>query len=196
MRRKLIVAAVVLDLAGAGARAQTPAAPAAPTNTAEVERAREAATALTTELRARLAQELAAGGPVAAVRVCSEAAPQVAAEHSKAGLRVRRASERWRNPADKPDAWEAGQLRRLATAHAKGELPAEVYEVVSSGTWRVLRYLKPIVIGSQCLACHGDPAAIDPEVAALIRERYPDDTAVGYREGELRGAVSVSVGLQ
>jgi hypothetical protein len=31
------------------------------------------------------------------------------------------------------------------------------------------------------------------EVAALIRERYPQDRATGYAEGDLRGAVSVSV---
>jgi hypothetical protein len=196
MRSAMISTAGALWVAAAGALAQAPAAPADPAVTGAVERARESAAALTTELRARLTRELATGGPAAAVRVCSEAAQQIAAEHSGPGLRVRRVSERWRNPADTPDAWEKEQLQRLATAHAKGELPAEVYEVVSSGNWRVLRYLKPIVIGSQCLACHGDPAAIDPAVAALIRERYPEDTAVGYRDGDLRGGVSVSVGLR
>ena len=195
MQRAVISIAGALWLAAMGARAQAPAALATPTVTAELERAREAAAALTTELRARLTRELAAGGPVAAVRVCSEAAQQIAAEHSRPGLRVRRVSERWRNPADTPDAWEKEQLRRLAAAHATGELPAEVFQVVSSGAWRVLRYLKPIVIGGPCLSCHGDPAGIDPAVAALLRERYPEDKAVGYREGELRGAVSVVVGL-
>jgi len=195
MRTGVISTAGALWLVAMSVNAPVPAAPADPTVTADVERAREAAGALTTELRARLAQELAAGGPVAAVRVCSEAAQRIAAEHSRPGLRVRRVSERWRNPADAPDTWEKEQLRRLAAAQEKGELPPEVYQVVTGGTWRVLRYLKPIVIGGPCLSCHGDPAAIDPAVAALIRERYPQDTALGYRDGELRGAVSVSVGL-
>jgi hypothetical protein len=170
MHRALVSTTLAVIAATATARAQAPAG-AAPA--AELERARAAAAALTAELQGRLMKELAAGGPATAVRVCSEVAPAIAKEDSKDGLVVRRVSERWRNPADAPDAWESGQLQRLAVAHARGELPAEVVEVVSSGSWRVVRYLKPIVIGARCLACHGDPAAIEPAVAVLIRERYP-----------------------
>jgi hypothetical protein len=52
------------------------------------------------------------------------------------------------------------------------------------------------MVASPCLACHGDPEAIDPQVKRLLAERYPDDTAVGYKPGDLRGAVSVSVLLE
>jgi hypothetical protein len=172
------------------ARAQVPTpAPAAP----ELERARAAAAALSTELRARLMEEMKAGGPVQGVKVCSEVAPAYAARHSVDGLTVRRVSERYRNPADRPDAYEAAKLAELAAAHAKGALQAESYEWVGAGAARALRYLKPITIGGPCLSCHGEPGAIKPEVAALIRERYPHDLAVGYRDGDFRGAVSVTV---
>jgi len=160
---------------------------------AALERARAAAAALSTELRERLMEEMKAGGPVQGVKVCSEVAPSYAARHSVDGLAVRRVSERWRNPADEPDAYEAAKLAELAAAHAKGVLPAETHEWVGGGAQRVLRYLKPITIGGPCLACHGDPAAMRPEVAATIRERYPQDRATGYRDGDLRGAVSVTV---
>jgi hypothetical protein len=173
-------------LAWAQDAAQAPTAP-------ELERARAAAAALTTELRARLMEEMKAGGPVQGVRVCSEVAPSFAAKHSVDGLAVRRVSERYRNPADRPDAYEAAKLAELAAAHAKGALPAEAYEWVGEGAQRALRYLKPITIGGPCLSCHGDPAAIKPEVAAMLRERYPEDRATGYRDGDLRGAVSVVV---
>jgi hypothetical protein len=188
MRKRLIAVAVIgLALAGGVARAQAPGdLPAA-----ELDRVRDAAAALTADLKARLMKEMAAGGPVAAVQVCSEVAQAMAAAHSKDGLVVRRVSDRWRNPADAPDAWESAQLARLAASHAQGSLPPERFAVVGEGASRALRYLKPIVIGGPCLSCHGDPAAIKPEVAVAIRERYPEDRATGYHEGDLRGAVSV-----
>jgi hypothetical protein len=46
-----------------------------------------------------------------------------------------------------------------------------------------------------CLACHGSPKQFDVAVADLLREKYPDDRAVGYKVGDLRGAVSVRVKL-
>ena len=125
--------------------------------------------------------------------MCSEVAPEYAAKHSVDGLAVRRVSERYRNPADRPDADEAAKLAELEAAHSKGALPAEAYEWVGEGAERSLRYLKPITIGGPCLACHGDPASMKPEVAAMIRERYPEDRAVGYKDGDFRGAVSVVV---
>jgi len=172
----VIMVTAGIMLAGASARAQAPTqAPVAP----ELERARAAAAALSTELRARLMEEMKAGGPVQGVKVCSEVAPEYAARHSVDGLTVRRVSERYRNPADKPDAYEAAKLAELAAAHGKGELPAETWEWVGEGRARALRYLKPITIGGPCLACHGDPAAMKPEIAAMIRERYPDDHSQG-----------------
>ena len=40
-----------------------------------------------------------------------------------------------------------------------------------------------------CLACHGDPASMEPEVVAAIQAKYPEDKAVGYAAGSMRGVV-------
>jgi len=56
-------------------------------------------------------------------------------------------------------------------------------------TGRFFRYLKALPVGAPCLNCHGE--AIKPEVAAALREHYPADRATGYREGQIRGAVSI-----
>jgi hypothetical protein len=32
-------------------------------------------------------------------------------------------------------------------------------------------------------------------VTAVLKEKYPNDRATGYREGDLRGAVSVKIAL-
>ncbi|MDQ8208480.1 DUF3365 domain-containing protein [Coraliomargarita sp. SDUM461003] len=49
----------------------------------------------------------------------------------------------------------------------------------------------PILLQTGCLACHGDPASIAPEVAQKIAQLYPADTATGFAVGELRGAFRV-----
>lgn len=41
-----------------------------------------------------------------------------------------------------------------------------------------------------CLACHGP--AIEPKTAAAIEALYPNDEAVGFRVGDLRGAFSLT----
>jgi hypothetical protein len=48
-------------------------------------------------------------------------------------------------------------------------------------------------VQEKCLACHGDPAEIDPAVRQVVAVTFPADAAVGYRAGDLRGAISVRV---
>lgn len=158
-------------------------------------KARQAADALTGELIATLGRELGAGGPVGAVRVCSEMAPEIAASHSGEGVSVRRVTLKVRNPQDTPDEYERGALLDLEARHADGALPEEMAEVVTDDTGSKLRYLRPLVVKSPCLSCHGDVESMDPELRSILEERYPDDQAVGYEEGDLRGAVSVTVDL-
>ncbi len=180
-RRSLVLLATVL------------AATALAADPTPEERARAAASGLAGELMARLSKELAAGGPAHAVGVCSEIAPRIAAERSVDGLTVRRVTARPRNPRNAPDAFEAARLERFAAAAREGKTLEDVVEWTGDGSARTLRYMRPIVIGKTCLACHGDRAGIDPAVRKILDERYPDDRATGYREGDLRGAISVGV---
>ena len=41
-----------------------------------------------------------------------------------------------------------------------------------------------------CAACHGTNIA--PEVKAKIAELYPDDAAVGFKPGDMRGGIAIS----
>lgn len=160
-----------------------------------LERARQAADALTVDLKAALMDRMVDEGPVSAVQVCSTVAQELVAAHAAEGLSVRRVSVKFRNPADAPDDYERRALTDLENRQGAGALPQEISEVIDEDGARRLRYMRPIVVQEICLTCHGDPDGIDPEVRRLLRERYPEDLAVGYREGDLRGAVSVIVDL-
>jgi hypothetical protein len=136
-----------------------------------------------------------AGGPAAAIGVCREQAPQIAAKLSRrSGAGVSRVSSRFRNPLNAPTAWQREALGELQAAmpavQQSGMLdPAslpEHFEVDGRGG---ARYLKAIAIAPLCLTCHGEVVA--DGVAKQLGDDYPFDRATGYRLGELRGAFSV-----
>jgi hypothetical protein len=65
----------------------------------------------------------------------------------------------------------------------------EFAKVVNIDGKRVFRYMKPIMVQDFCTTCHGGD--LSPAVEAKIADKYPEDRAVGYRPGELRGAFSM-----
>jgi hypothetical protein len=53
--------------------------------------------------------------------------------------------------------------------------------------------LRPIVEQPMCGSCHGPADKIAPAVAAALKHRYPNDRAVGFLNGEIRGWFWVEV---
>ncbi len=145
-------------------------------------------------LRAELVRGLKEGGPVGAIAACRDKAPEIAARlGAETGWQVGRTGPRVRNAANAPDAWEAQGLAEFATRQKAGEnlIRMEKGEVVTQPDGkRAYRYLKAIPMGEACLKCHG--AAIDTLLMAKIRQLYPEDRAVGFAPGELRGAFTIT----
>jgi hypothetical protein len=173
--------------------------PVAAADAPEVGQARAAATRVLEETRSVLQGALSGGNPAAALRVCASVAQNIARKHEQEGWRVRRVSDKVRNPADTPDAYEREVLRVWQEEKKAGRLtPAtEHQEIVTEDGQRSLRYMKPIFIaGPLCLQCHGDPAKLGPGVAEALKELYPSDQATGYAVGDLRGAISVRIPVE
>lgn len=155
-------------------------------------RARASVKELGEKIRSLLAAELAAGGFEGAVKVCAEKAQaetkRYAAEH---GIQIRRVSTKARNRANRPDDWERARLEEWAAALQAGEtLPEFAESGKAEGEYRLL---VPIRIQAMCLSCHGGEQQIPVAVKALLKEHYPRDAAVNYRNGDLRGAFSVTL---
>lgn len=47
--------------------------------------------------------------------------------------------------------------------------------------------LLPIKLQAQCLMCHGPKEQIAPVIQDQLVKLYPNDEAIGFKEGELRG---------
>lgn len=156
---------------------------------ADIETARQAASALETQLRARLLDAVAQGGAVAGIDACVIAAPDIAASVSaQSGMTVARTALRWRNPSNAPDAFETRAMESFLAALAAGADPATLEEAAIIGG--EMRYMKPIMTGALCVTCHG--ADIPADVAAAIAASYPDDQATGFAPGDMRGAFTIA----
>ena len=149
-------------------------------------------TALMQTLGGNLQAAMQQGGPVHAMDFCAGQAnvlTQQVSDHAGEGIRVKRVSLKYRNPANQPDGIDAKVLEMFETNQANGETLAPHIEKTGEG----YRYYTPLVIpeNKPCLRCHGSDIA--PEVAQKIQTLYPTDTATGYETGDVRGAIRVDI---
>ena len=156
--------------------------------------ARQVASAVPPKLLATLTQAIDKSGPEGAIAVCRDEAPKLArAASEQTGWTIRRVSLRERNPKAVPDAWERAALEDFDRRAAAGESPAtlEKAEVVVENGQKMQRYMRALPTQALCLSCHGPAASLSPAVTAQLHALYPADKAVGYRVGEIRGAMTI-----
>lgn len=144
-------------------------------------------------LQPELQKGMKEGGPVNAINVCHSKAPQIAHDLSKStGWNVNRVSLKPRGATATPDAWETQVMEKFNADLAAGVdvKTIEFSEVMSVDGQSTFRYMKAIPTGEVCLKCHGTDVAAP--VKEAIHKLYPQDTALGYQMGEIRGALSFS----
>ena len=180
-------------MTGTALSRQEPAA-RSPEALPEVKASRAAAQQFGGALKEALHQAVQNGGPVSGITVCHDKAGQIATDLSqKQGLLLGRTSLKIRNPANAHDNWELAVLRQFEARKMQGESvdKLEFFAVIDDDQGqKTFRYMKAIPTAALCLNCHGEtPSA---EVAAKLKELYPNDQAHGYKEGDLRGAFTIA----
>ncbi len=126
-----------------------------------------------------------------ALKFCILNATKLTAQVNKKlppNIKVRRVSLNYRNEANKADAIDAKVLEEFKIA-VQEKIPLKKPEVVDiNGTKRVY---KALIVTKKCLKCHG--SAINHKLAKMIHKHYPNDKAIGYKEGDLRGAIVAEI---
>lgn len=131
----------------------------------------------------KVTRAIEGGGSEYAVDFCNLAAiPLTDSLSEEFGVLISRISDKNRNPGNNLDtksdkeAWEYFLQQKDAVS----------FEATETGNMVVY---KPIKLGMPaCLECHGQPDSdILPQTLAKIREKYPEDLAIGYELGMLRG---------
>jgi HAMP domain-containing protein len=114
--------------------------------------------------------------PALATRELSEIANKASAR-----VKFRVTSDRYRNLLNSPDGFET-----IAIKAFKDDKDLKIYERLERGEYR---YTEPLYIQKACLKCHGDPKDAPPDVI----NKYGDSAAFGYKEGDVRGIISVKL---
>ncbi|MEA3374522.1 MAG: DUF3365 domain-containing protein [Campylobacterota bacterium] len=159
-----------------------------------VETGKKASMQLLKTLGSNLKKHMKAEGPVGAAKFCSTRAfpltDQVSAEQGS-GVTVKRISLKYRNPANQAEnRQELAILTSFQTLQDNNViLPEYLVEQVDTETYK---FYKPLNINKGvCLKCHG--TIKNPKVASFIKANYPEDKATGYKMGDLRGAIVVTI---
>lgn len=157
----------------------------------------QAAGHLISTLLARVTAEMQSAGPIGAIDVCQREAMALTESVTTEQQNVRaikRTSLQVRNPKNRPDPAEQLALDHfrelLVTADAA---PKPFVQVGLKQGETEHRFYQPMFVAGACLLCHGSADTIQPEVAAAIRESYPEDQATGYNEGDWRGLIRISI---
>jgi hypothetical protein len=133
--------------------------------------------ALFSKLSSRLMDAMSSAGPASAIEVCQVEAKSIAADvGQEMNVNIGRTGVRLRNTSNVAPAWAAPFIAK------KQDIP--LFVTLSNNQAAALL---PIKLQAQCLMCHGPQETLAPDVQAKLTQLYPQDEAIGFAEGELRG---------
>lgn len=100
------------------------------------------------------------------------------------GVEIKRTSLQLRNPNNEPTADEKLILEYYESQQDQGEnCEGELGKVDG-----VYKYYHPIYLMENCTACHGIKGeSLNKKAARKLEDLYPNDQALGYEAGDLRG---------
>lgn len=132
-----------------------------------------------------LIQAINTKGTENALSFCSEKAIFLTDSVARSlNMRVKRVSDKNRNPDNKANADELAYILNVKEAISKQQTVKPKLKNIEG---REQAYF-PIITNKMCLQCHGKPGQEIAEGAlAKINHLYPNDLATGYESGELRG---------
>jgi excinuclease UvrABC ATPase subunit len=106
-------------------------------------------------------------------------------------IKVRRVAIKYRNPNNKPDELDLKVLNQLKEAVESNS--SKVMPVVIKADDNTTRVYAPLKVEKACLKCHGDVKSMNADVAKIIKDKYPEDKAIDFKEGDFRGAAVAEI---
>jgi len=136
-------------------------------------------------LGANLMNAIKTQGVENAVTFCSNQAIHLTDSVALANnIGITRVSDKHRSPQNMPNEQELAYLHTLKE-QLKNNEPLQPY-LVETEKQTVGYY--PIILEAKCMKCHGQPHEdIAPPTLSAIQLAYPNDQAIGYQEGDVRG---------
>lgn len=141
-------------------------------------------------LSGKLTEQMKLGGPAQAIPFCNvEAMPLTRELSEEYNVTIKRTSDKLRNQENKPSARE---LEIINKYHKLISDKREIKPIVEMDSNNNKHYYAPIILKENCLACHGKVEEfVSVKTDSIIKSLYPNDKAIGYNEGDLRGIWSI-----
>ncbi len=122
-------------------------------------------------------------GTLHALSFCSSKAyPLVDSMSLVLGAKIKRVSDKNRNPENEANAQELAYILEAKELLQQGK---EIKPLLSTINGKDVGYY-PIMTNKMCMQCHGEQQ-IKPSTKTLLAKLYPKDKAVNYKEKQLRG---------
>ncbi|NND34403.1 MAG: DUF3365 domain-containing protein [Saprospiraceae bacterium] len=133
-----------------------------------------------------LMQAMQEGGIANAVKFCNLNAYALVDSIARSqNVTIKRTSHKLRNKKNGPDPDEEKVIQDYLT---QNEIPAPRVRIQEKS----IRYFAPIHVIDNCLKCHGTfNSTLKSSDYAVIQELYPEDQAIGFEVGDLRGIWSL-----
>lgn len=143
-------------------------------------------------LRSERAREVIGFGveitPVIFKEVCGSVKKRVMEIAKEKGFKIRHAAAKFRNPKNAATAEELSMIKSFM----KKDAPRSISGIKTIEGQDYYQYTAPIYVEKACLSCHGEKE----KRPAFIVKKYPGDKAYDFREGDLRGIISVSFPIE
>ncbi len=147
-------------------------------------------------LKNHLSAKIASDGVIPAIKFCNREALALTDSVQNVlgrGILIKRTSSKIRNPSNQPGKDEKEAINWFANREGDTDKPVFYISYSKKNGKVYYHYFKPLFMQGLCLNCHGEPSKMNAEVFARIKELYPEDKAFGYKTGEFRGLVHVSI---
>ena len=157
----------------------------------------KAAGRLMKSLKKELFSAIDKKGVAGAIGICKDRALDITdsmARTSSNIVDIRRTTNKYRNPLNKPDELDTQVLSEYEKLFLSGDdVPEFIIRPVSVNGASYHRYYQPLKAQPLCLSCHGPKSKMDPEVVSLLSDKYPGDMAHGYQAYQFRGLIRVTL---
>jgi len=158
---------------------------------------KKATAALTTTLKKELFTAIGQSGTVAAIDICRTSAIKLTDSliSTMPGIaNLKRTTLKYRNPENAPDKTDMEVLELYEKVLLSGDsIPDFQVREITQNNKKMYFYYQPLMVQPLCLNCHGNESHLTPEIKDILAKNYPEDTAIGYKAGQFRGAIRVTI---
>lgn len=146
-------------------------------------------------MRLNIMRAMGENGISGAAQYCNVEALNITDSLSKAfDVQIRRTTLKLRNPKNAPTTDEKEMLAYFESLSSSGVQPKDSLVRISD---KEILYVRPIFTQVICQNCHGSlGSTLTNDNYAVIKNLYPDDQAIGYNSGDLRGMWSIKMKVE